>query len=161
MGRVEARAGAFEAARVAYTLYGWLLQEMAKEVGWEKTVEINASVGDRLGGMIGGMLRDKCADREVNAASVASILEEGLRDFGLDYEVEAHGDGATARYSRCPLYQGLSDSGIDHATIERVCSGIASRQGAQVHSLFPALTVKIKIREKADDLCVEEYALTK
>ena len=158
---VKATAEAFEAAKTAYTLYGWLLQEMAKEFGWEKAIEMYTRLGDPWAKMFGGLLRDQCGERKVDSASVASVVEGIDRGFGVDFDLEARDDGVTHRGARCPLYEGLSAAGIDHATIDRLCSAASNRAYERMHASFPELTVKIKFREKADDVCVEEYALAK
>ena len=157
----KANDSAFEAAKNAYTLYGWLLQEVAKEVGWDKALASNAGVGDRLGGLVGGIVRAKCGERKPDAACISAVLEDGYKGFGIDYEIQAHEGGVTVRYERCPIYEGLAASGIDHATIQQVCQGISSHQYAQLHGLVFEVTGKIKIRESASDTCIEEYVLAK
>jgi hypothetical protein len=71
---VKASDSAFEAARNAYTLYGWLLQEVAKETSWDKALASNAGVGDRLGGLVGGIVRAKCGERKPDAACISAVL---------------------------------------------------------------------------------------
>ena len=157
----KANESAFEAAKNAYTMYGWFLQEVAREAGWDKAIAIHAGVGDKIGGMLGGMVRAKCGEQKADAACVSAVLEETNKGFGIDYEVQASNGGVTARYERCPVYEGLAVAGIDHTTIQRLCQGISSRQYEHLHALVPELTGKVKIRESASDNCVEEYILAK
>jgi len=156
---VKADDSAFEAAKNAYTLYGWLLQEVAKGAGWERTTAIHAGVGDKLAGMLGGMVRAKCGQQKPDAACIAAVLEDANKEFGIDYEIQAGEGGVTSRYERCPIYEGLAASGIDHATIQQLCQGISGRQYEQLHGLVPELTGKIKIRESTSDTCLEEFVL--
>ena len=158
---VQATAEAFETAKTAYTLYGWLLQEVAKESGWEKAVELHTRIGDLWAGVLSGMLRDQCGEQKLDAASVASVTDGGYKHLGVDFEVGVRDDGVTGRVARCPMYEGFSAAGIDHATIDRLCSSVSNRVYDRIHASFPELTVGLKFREKADDVCVEEYALAK
>lgn len=50
---VQATPEAFETAKTAYTLHGWLLQEIAEESGWEKATEMHTGLGDRWAGIVG------------------------------------------------------------------------------------------------------------
>jgi len=75
--------------------------------------------------------------------------------------VEARGDGVSDRVARCPLYEGFSAAGIDHATVDRLCNAASNRAFERLHAAFPELTARFKFREKADEVCVEEYALAK
>jgi len=158
---VKATAEAFEAAKTAYTLYGWLLQEMAKEFGWEKAVEMHTRIGNPWAGTVGGMMREKCGERKLDAASVASTVETIIKGFGCDWEVEKRTDGVTDRVGRCPVYEGFLAAGIEHATINRLCTAVLNQAYQQLHTSFPELAVSGKFRPKADDVCVEEYALAK
>jgi hypothetical protein len=162
-GNTMARANesAFEAAKNAYTLYGWLLQEVAKEAGWDKAIAINAGIGERIAGIFAGMVRAKCGEQKPDAACVAGVLEDVNKGSGIDYEIQARESEVTIRYERCPIYEGLVASGIDPATIQRLCQGISGRQYEQLHGLIPELTGKIRIRESASDTCLEERVLAK
>ena len=157
----KANDSAFEAAKNAYTLYGWLLQEVAKEVGWDKALASNAGVGDRLGGLVGGIVRAKCGERKPDAACISAVLEDGYKGFGIDYEIQAHEGGVTVRYERCPIYEGLAASGIDHATIQQLCEAVAAREFGHLNATVPARTGTAKVRESPGGHCVEEYVLTK
>lgn len=157
----KANDSAFEAAKNAYTMYGWLLQEVAKEAGWDKAIARNAGVGDRLGGVVGGMVRAKCGEQKPDAACISAVLEDGYKGFGIDYEIQAREGGVTVRYDRCPIYEGLAASGIDHATIQQLCQAISSHEYEQLHGLLPEVTGKIKIREGASDTCLEEIVMAK
>ncbi len=158
---VKANDSAFEAAKNAFTLYGWFLQEVAKEVGWDKAVAIHAGNGDKVAGMLGGMVRAKCGQQKPDGGRVAAALEEAYRGFGMDYEVQATSGSAVNRVERCPFYDGLAASGIDHATIQQLCQDMAGREYEQLKRLVPELAGKIKFRESASDVCLEEFAVAK
>jgi len=157
----KANESAFEAAKNAYTMYGWFLQEVAREAGWDKAIAIHAGVGDKIGGMLGGMVRAKCGEQKPDATCIAAVLEDAYKGFGIDYEIQVSDNGVTSRYERCPFYAGLAVAGIDHATIQKLCQGIEGRQYKQLHGLVPELTGKVKIRENPGDNCVEEFVLAR
>ena len=158
---VKASDSAFEAAKTAYTGYGWLLQEVAKDAGWDKAIAINASTGDRVGQWLGSMVRAKCGEQKPDAASIAAGLEDAYRRIGIDYEVQASDAGVTNRVERCPFYEGLAASGIDHATIQQLCQAFADREFKQLKGLVSGLTGKLKFRESASDTCFEEFVPAK
>ena len=157
----KANDSVFEAAKNAYALYGWLLQDVAKEVGWDRAIAIHAGGGDRIAGMLGGMVRAKCRQQTPDAASVAEVLEDAYRGFGMDYEVEATNGSVKNRIKRCPIYDGLAASGIDHATIQQLCQGMAGREYDHLKGLVPELTGRVKFRENASDTCLEEFVLAR
>ena len=158
---VRANESAFGAAKNAYMTYGWLLQEVAKGSGWDKTIAIHSGVGDKFGGMLGGMVRAKCGQQKPDAACVSAVVEEMCKAVGIDCEIEASNGGLKVRYERCPIYEGLAASGINHATIQQLCEAIAGREFGQLNELVPELTGKAKVRERPGDSCVEEYRLAK
>lgn len=158
---VQAKEEAFSAAKLAYTVYGWLLQEMAKEVGWETAIKVHGRVGDHFAGLFDGMFREKCAGPKLDGDAIAASLDQGYRHFGSDYEIVVHDGGVTARTAHCPIYEGLTASGMDHATIEKVCRASSSREAEALHGGFPELTVELKFREQGDEACVEEFELAK
>ena len=158
---VKASDSAFEAAKSAYIGCGWLLQEVAKEVGWEKTIAIYASTGDRGGQWLGAMVRAKSGEQKPDAACVSAVLEDAYKGMGIDCEARTSDRGMTIRIERCPIYEGLAASGIDHATIRKLCEGEAGRRSEHLHGLVPELTGKLKFRESASDTCLEDFVLAK
>ena len=158
---MKASDSAFEAAKSAYMGSGWLLQEVAKEVGWEKTIAIYAVAGGKFAALLGGMVRTKCGEQKVDAACISAVLVEAYKNVGIDFEVQARNGGVTVQVERCPIYEGLAASGIDHATIQKLCQGMTGGRFERLHELVPELKRKIKFRESASSACLEEFALAK
>lgn len=71
---VQAKVELFETAKMAYTLYGWVLQEIAKEFGWETAFRAQSRIGDRMAGLYKPMFRQKCAGVELGAGAIAEAL---------------------------------------------------------------------------------------
>jgi hypothetical protein len=157
----QATQEAFEAAKLAYTLYGWLLQEVAKEVGWETAIRAQSRLGDRFADLYSRMFKEKCAGAELGGDVIAATLNESYQHFGSDHEIAMHGDAVAFRTTRCPIYEGLTASGMDHDTIEKVCCSATFREAELMHERFPELTAKLKFREQAQEACVEEFALAR
>jgi steroid delta-isomerase-like uncharacterized protein len=152
---------AFEAAKVAYTGYGWLLQEMAKELGWDRTIAIYAGIGDKAGQWLGGMVLARSGGQKPDVACLSAVLAHTYRGMGIECETKPSNGGMTIRIERCPIYEGLAASGIDHATIQKLCEGEASRRSGQLHGLVPELMDKVTFRENPSENCVEEFVLAK
>ena len=158
---VQAKEEVFEAAKMAYTLYGWLLQEVAKEVGLETAFRAQSRIGDRLADLYEPMFKQKCAGAELGAVAIAEALGDCYRHFGSDHEIVAQGDTVAFRTTRCPVYEGLKASGLDHAVIEKACSVGTARSTELLHERFPELTARLKFREPGEESCVEEFVLAK
>lgn len=158
---MQAKEEVFEAAKMAYTLYGWLLQEVATEVGWETAFRAQSRIGDRLAGLYEPMFEQKSAGAELGVGAIAEALGDCYRHFGSDHEIVAQGDTVAFHTARCPVYEGLKASGLDHAIIEKVCSVGTARSAELLHERFPGLTARLKFREQGNQPCLEEFVLAK
>jgi hypothetical protein len=88
-------------------------------------------------------------------------LDSVLKGMGIDYELQTGENSVTGQYKRCPIYDGLAASGIEHATIQHVCEGFGADECRKLQQVFPEITLTTRFRERVEDACMEEFALAK
>ncbi len=158
---ITAPGAAYEAAKNAWTLYGWFLQEAAADLGWDKAIAIQGRAGNRMAEVLTYMMRAQCGDSKPDPECISTVMNALFKNFGSDYEFQANDGGVTATYRRCPIYDGLAASGMEHAAIQNVCEAFQQHEYGKLQQAFPELTVTGKFRETADDSCVEEFVVAK
>lgn len=156
---IKANDQAFASAKLAYTLYGWLLQESAAEIGWEKTLAIQARIGGRFASMFKEMFKAGSPGPALDPAAVAGSLHECYQNFGSDYEVTRDNGSVLAATHRCPIYEGLIASGLDPAKAGEICKVASAREAVLLHEAFPELSVSLKFRDQPADPCLEEFVV--
>jgi hypothetical protein len=57
------------------------------------------------------------------------------------------------------MYEGFKMAGIDHKTIEKMCSVMAKAEYDTINKYYPKLEGKVKFRESAGKPCVEEWMI--
>ncbi len=151
----------YEAAKNAYTVYGWFLQQAASDLGWEKVSALHARVGDRMAGVIIMMLKARSGEHKLDTNCLSAVLDHLYKGFGMNYELRSGEDSVIGEYKRCPMYEGLSASGMEHTKIQKLCEAFAGHEAATLRQVFPELKLIAKFRECADKPCMEEFALGK
>ncbi|MCE5307179.1 MAG: hypothetical protein LLG20_06020 [Acidobacteriales bacterium] len=101
------------------------------------------------------------AGNEADTGALAAVLDAAVGSLAVDCEHQAGDDRVTGIYKRCPIYDGLAASGLDHATIEKVCETWGGGERHRWQELVPGITRKGKFRATDRDACLEEYVLTK
>jgi len=158
---VKAPDNAYEAAKIAWTCYGWLLQEAAADLGWKKAIAVNGRVGQRMAETLVALMHAQRGPDNLTAAHVLAVCDRVYKAVGLDYELQAAPTGVTGRYQRCPIYDGLAASGLEHAAIQKVCESLESRESETFQQAFPEVRLTAKFRMSPQDACVEEFTLVK
>jgi hypothetical protein len=59
------------------------------------------------------------------------------------------------------MYEGFKMAGLDHKTIEKMCSAMSQAEYDAINKHFPKLEGKVKFRESSKDTCVEEFIIKK
>ena len=81
--------------------------------------------------------------------------------FGIVPKFQKRRSTLTMTFSQCPIYDGLSSAGVDHKTIELMCSQMASAEYEVLKSAFPNLSGCVKFRSTPGEACVEEFVIIK
>ncbi len=114
-----------------------------------------------MGESLGLMVRAQCGQKQPDTAALGATLAQAFDNLALDYELEVCADRATARFGRCPIYDGLAASGMDPADIRKVCESFSATESRKLHKMFPKLSETTKVRDRAEDACVEEFLVSK
>ncbi len=151
---------AYQSAKTAYMIYGWLVQETVAKLGWERAMALQSGVGTKMGESLGQMVRQHCEDTKPTASGVTAALDMAYQNLATDYELKITAHGATATFTRCPIHDGLAASGMKHEEIRKVCEVFTRAEAHKLHDVFPTLKQATKVRERSEDICVEEFVIT-
>jgi hypothetical protein len=139
-------------------MYGALFNSLAKEVGMEKALKMHAAVGIPFGDQLGKTLKEQLAGKKVNIKALNKILQPMMSGMGFDAEVK-EGKSLTLRVAKCPMYEGFKMAGLDHKTIEKMCSAMSKAEYDAINNHFPELEGKVKFRESPSGSCIEEFII--
>jgi hypothetical protein len=151
---------AYEAAKNSWACYGLLLQEVAKELGWERAIATQEGVGSKVGEGLASAVLASCAGKAVEPGALAAVLDAAVGSLAIECEHQAEDGKVTGIYRRCPIYDGLAASGLDHAPIQKVCETWGSGERRRWRQMVPGVARQGKFRETGRDVCLEEYTLT-
>lgn len=150
--------GEFRAAAAVFSMYGGLFRSVAAEIGLEKALVLHARQGARVGEGIAELTRMRLGgsanlNMEVFGTSICRLYES----LGFEQTMEQDAHSVSCKCTRCPMYEGLRNAGIDHDTIGEMCARMSLAEGAALRSKFPNLWGAIEFRENADGICVEKF----
>jgi len=143
------------------SMYGALFNTVAKEVGIEKALKMHAAVGAPFGDQIGKALEEQLAGKKVNIRTLNRVLKPMMSSMGFDPEVTKGPKSLTIKVAKCPMYEGFKMAGLDHKTIEKMCSAMSQAEYDAISKHYPKLEGKVKFRESSKDPCVEEFIIKK
>jgi hypothetical protein len=150
----------YTTARVTWTFYGLFLQEIAAVLGWEKAIDMQERVGFKAGEGLAKAVMAVRTGKETDPTAVAEVLDAAIGSLAIDCEHQA-GDGkVTGIYRRCPIYDGLAASGLDHASIWKVCEAWGRGEVDRWQQLAPDIARKATVRATAKEVCLAEFAFS-
>ena len=149
----------FDASVNSISMYGAFFNIVAKEVGMEEALKLHAAVGELWGDATGKALKEQLGDKKVNIRAVNKVLKPMMNSFGFELEVEKSPKLLVLHVSKCPMYEGYRMAGLDHKTIEKMCSAMAKAEYDAINKYYPKLEGKVKFRESAGKSCVEEWVI--
>jgi hypothetical protein len=145
----------------AMSMYGALFNSVAKEVGIEKALKMHAAVGEPFGDQIGKALEEQLAGKKVNIRTLNKVLKPMMIGMGYDPEVKKGPKSLTIQVAKCPMYEGFKMAGLDHKTIEKMCSAMSQAEYDAISKHFPKLEGRVKFRGSSKETCVEEFIIKK
>jgi translation initiation factor 2 alpha subunit (eIF-2alpha) len=141
------------------SMYGSLFNLIAKEVGMEKALKMHAAIGAPFGDQIGNTLKEQLAGKKVNIRALNKIIKPMMSGMGYESEVKKSPKSLTIRVTKCPMYEGFKMAGLDHKTIEKMCSAMSQAEYDAINKHIPKLEGRVKFRESPNDVCVEEFII--
>jgi hypothetical protein len=151
----------FKAASASFGMYGGFFKDVSEQVGLEKTAALHANQGKKFGAHFAGALKEELGRKKLNVATLESVYGKMLDLFGIMPRFQRKRSTLSATVSQCPIYEGLSSAGLDHKTIELMCSQMAAAEYEVLRNVFPNLSGCVKFRSAPDQACVEELVVTK
>ncbi len=155
------KKSSYIATKGAMSLYGGLFKSVVQEIGLKKALTMHGNLWGSMGTMSAGMLKEKLGCKKVNLAAWQSIEEEFCEQFGMGSEFKKRGSTLSIKTVDCPIYEGWKAAGLDHHTIELLCSKMAEAVYAELKKEFPQISGCLKFRAASDEACVEEFVLLK
>ncbi len=151
----------FDATKQMSSFYGGFFKAVVQELGLEKTAEINGNQGKPFGAAVGQMLKVELGNKKLTYAAFESMYSRVRESLGFTDEIEKGRTGLKVTTHRCPMYEGYASAGLDHKTIEMMCSRVAANEYEEIRKVFPQFSGCVKFRSAPDEPCVEEFVILK
>lgn len=149
----------FQATRKVYGLYGNFFKIVAEEVGMERALELHAQAHAEQGVAAGKLLKQKLGDAAFDIQKLGAVLRDSNLSIGIDSQL-ARSTASSALFSntRCPMYDGYRQGGLDDETAEALCQvGAAAKLGRLLGELDPGIVYRLNhYRETPEEPCEEE-----
>jgi hypothetical protein len=149
----------YETAVMVTGLYGGLLQEVVKEYGWEKALEMHSNLGFPMGASIVEEAQKAAGGKKLDVKLLEAANSQMETTFGATFKVSTKANSVKYELSRCPLYDGLKASGFSHDQVHEMCTAIASKEYEGIKSVLPNIVWGAKPKTKSDGICVEEWVI--
>jgi hypothetical protein len=151
----------FNAAKSGLTTFGLFFKDAVPEIGLDKALAIHASHGKLVGAGWAAMLKSELGGRKVNLAAWQRAFTKICDEVGITPEFEKRRGTLAAKICDCPIYAGCIEAGLDHKTVESLCSQRVALEYEEVKKEFPQFSGCLKFRASADEPCVEEFVILK
>ncbi len=137
--------------------YGGLLQEVVKQYGWNKALEMHGKLGYPMGVGSAEEIKKVSRGAKPTIAVVEAVNSQMMSAFGSDFKVS--GGNKTLKYevTRCPMYDGLRATGFSHEQVKALCEAMSSQEYEGIRSIIPNVSGRVKIRDSSDGTCIEEF----
>ena len=134
---------------------------MSQELGLGKTVALHANAGKQAGAALADILKNDLGSKKLNLAAWESVYTRFVEQIGITPDFKKRRSTLALTVHHCPMYEGFRNAGLDHRTIELICSQMMALQHAELKNAYPMLSGSLKFRSMPDEPCVEEYVLLK
>ncbi len=155
------RKTTFNAAKSGLTTFGLFFKDAVPEIGLDKALAIHASHGKLVGAGWACMLKSELEGRKVNLAAWQRVFTKIADEIGLTLEFKKRPSTLTAKIYDCPVYAGCIEAGLDHKTVESLCSQRVALEYEEVKKEFPQFSGCLKFRATPEEPCVEEFVILK
>ena len=151
----------FNASSVSFGFYGGFFKDVSQELGLDKAVALHANQGKQTGAALAGMLKNELGSKKLNLAAFESVYAKFIEQIGITPDFKKKRSSLTLTVGHCPIYEGCRSAGLDHKTIELMCSQMTALENAELKKAYPMLSGCLKFRSTPDEPCVEEFVLLK
>ncbi len=151
----------FEATKQMTAFYSGFFKDVAQEIGLEKSVELLGNQSKPFGAAVAGMLKQELGNRKINYAAFESVYSRLRGALGFQDEYKKNRAGLKVTTGRCPFYEGFASAGLDHKSIEMICSRTAAVEYEEIKKAYPQFSGCLKFRSAPDQPCLEEFVILK
>jgi hypothetical protein len=151
----------FNTASFLFGFYAGFFKEVSQELGLDKAVALHAKAGKQTGAALAGMLKNELGSKKLNLAAWESVYGKFIEQIGITPDFKKKRSTLALTVGHCPLYEGYKNAGLDHKTIELMCSQMTALENAELKNAYPMLSGCLKFRSTPDEPCVEEFILLK
>ena len=139
--------------------YTGLLQEIIKEYGWEKALEMHGKVGLPMGVSLGQGIKKTAGGKKPDVKLVEGANSQMFTAFGMAYQATVKPNSVKYEISKCPMYDSLIVAGFKPEQIVKLCESLAVKEYEGVKSILPNVIGSAKPRTKPDGICIEEFTV--
>ena len=151
----------FNAAKSGSLTFGLFYKDAAQEIGPDKALAIHAGHGKLVGAACAAMLKNELGRRKLNLAAWQRVFTEITGEIGITPEFAKRHSTLTAKVYDCPFYAGCIEAGLDHKTVESLCSRRVALEYEEVKKEYSQFSGCLKFRATAKEPCIEEYKVLK
>ena len=141
------------------SMLGLFIQQLMEEEGLEKTLGYYKKLGYAFGSGTAANFKERFGARTPTPEELKKALETNYSNMGMDMQITTKSDGIEIKINKCPFYQGLSMSGMDHDAITKFCKEASSGEYAAVTEAYPKLEVFSNPRSHENGVCIEGYKI--
>jgi hypothetical protein len=151
----------YEAAVKVYALYGVLFNEIVKELGEGRALNLHKNVHEYIGLKTGKQIREQMGDIDYDLKTLTWVLQKGNQSIGIDCQMVKSTDTILLRNLRCPMYDGYRMGGLDDRLAEMLCQvGAPAKLWTTLKQLNPNVVYSLNhYRDVPDERCEEEVKL--
>jgi hypothetical protein len=139
--------------------YTGLLQEIIKEYGWEKALEMHGKVGFPMGVSLGQGMKKAAGGKKPEVKLVEGANSQMFTAFGMAYKATVKPNSVKYEISKCPMYDSMRVAGFSPEQILKLCESLAAKEYEGVKSVLPNVIGSAKPRTKPDGICIEEFTI--
>lgn len=147
----------FTGAKLTFQWWGKFLNEVSKEYGSEKAIELFLRAWEQRGRDFATRVKNST---DINLNTIANRHVTNFNRRGIDVHVEIPPTTICYTTKKCPWYEGFTAIGIPHITVQAICEGIQNilDENLKEHYHSEAGWI-LTFRSSANDVCVEEVIL--
>jgi hypothetical protein len=116
----------YRAVKTSFLMYGEFFRNVVREIGMERALVLHSQLGVPYGKKLAGMVQERAAASGLDIQALSAIQEANALEFGLPVETGAKGNVSQMTVRTCPIYDGLREAGLDHATVEALCQRLSA-----------------------------------
>lgn len=158
------REDMFNSVKATFMEYGAFFNEVTKEIGVDRAIEIMITQRGRFFRERARMIHQLVERNELDLKAFAAQAEMYWRtSWGFDSTIEATPTSLITTTKKCPFYEGFLAAGVPHHTIEAYCRGKDNAGDTEYkqHLGLHAGVKMFKYRTGPDDYCIEESIILK